>query len=1108
MNSLGLAWRGFKFYWKNHLGLLAGAFLASAILSGSMVVGDSVRASLRMAAEQRLGRLGFSMGGGDRWFTQTLAQTTGAAPAIVLRGAVSAGNGDKRANAVQILGVNDTFWSLSQSGNTMALASDEIGLNQALANKLGVQAGDTVIVRFEAPSAISRDAPLSGSTNEEITLRRKIAAIIEAEDFGNFNLAASQVAPDNVFVPLEELQTAVEKDGRVNALFAARSWDDAASLAAKLQENAGLDDYALQLKAAQGNQKAWEVITDRVFLDESIASKLLSQLPESHGVLTYLVNGLNSPKSENRTPYSMVTATTADEMGSLADDGAVVTQWLADDLNLTVGDEFTIRYFTVGLGRGLKEESATFKVGSVMDMTDPRVNQSWTPNFPGVSDVDNCRDWTPGIPVKLDAIRDKDETYWDEYRGTPKAFISLPVGQELWQNRFGNLTSVRFPDVGQNEDQLKTQIASHLKLTDIGLVPQDVSGAAFAAAKGSVDFGGLFIGLSLFLIAAALVFSSLLFLFTLERRVSQMGVLLAVGWTQKMVRRAVLGEAALVALMGSILGIFGGILYTKLALAGLNGIWADATVGLKLIYATTPTTLTVAFMASLIASAGTMWWSSRRMFKASARGLLTDTWRSEASAQNLDAKSRGQTWFVWIPWLLIIAAVALGFAGSQSTNPQAMAGMFFGAGFSLLAAGLMIIRSRFTTGKNHLATDMRQIALRNVNRRPGRSLSVIGMMAGGIFLVIAVNAFRLGTDSDVTKRTSGTGGFALMGESSLPVYEDLNGETAWDEFALDEKVMQLAQVVPFRVRQGDDASCLNLNRAQTPMLTAVDPAPLVERGAFSFAKGSWQDIASQSPENCLGHSRTAAMVEKPIPAIADQATALWGLGKGVGDTLDYTDSNGQIFQVQLVALLSGSVLQGKIIINEADYLKKYPDAAGYQFFLLDVKGDTATFNDNMDKVRSQLTRQLEQRGLALEKTSDRLAAFNAVQNTYIGIFTVLGGLGVVLGTAGLGVLAMRNVLERRSEFGLMQALGFRSGALHSMVFTEHAALMVAGLLLGLLSAGLAVWPNLSQASSDIALPLVFIAVISLAILAVGLFSCWLASRLALRGKLLDSLRRE
>ena len=158
-------------------------------------------------------------------------------------------------------------------------------------------------------------------------------------------------------------------------------------------------------------------------------------------------------------------------------------------------------------------------------------------------------------------------------------------------------------------------------------------------------------------------------------------------------------------------------------------------------------------------------------------------------------------------------------------------------------------------------------------------------------------------------------------------------------------------------------------------------------------------------------------------------------------------------------------------------------------------------------ISNELTRSsCEARGLALETTSDRLARFSAVQNTYIGIFTILGGLGVLLGTAGLGVLAARNILERRGEFGLMLALGFRPGALRNMVLSEHAALLIGGMILGLISAAIAVFPDVRQSGG--ALPLGFLGLLNLGILVFGLIVCWFAGVLALRGKIMEAVRRE
>jgi len=1063
-----------RHYWRGHLGLLFGTFLAATILTGSLLVGDSVRASLQRVAALRLGKVEAGVLGGDHWFTEALARKSNAAPVIIATGAASAANGKVRVNGAQVLGVDTSFWKLSTSSKNIAFDKTAVVINEPLARKLGVKAGDTILVRLERPSAISRDAPLSGSTNQDVSLRRTVAAVVSAEDFGAFQLTASQVPPDSVFVNLADLQNQLEMDGRVNALL--HPFFNV--LRAHLEEHRTLEDFALRLKRIEGVKKEWEISTSRVFLDRSLAEKLI-EFKGAHGVLTYLVNGITS--KQGGTPYSMVTAT-----GQGKDDEITITQWLADDQKLTVGDELEVKYFVVGLGRDLKQQSAKFKVAAILPMDNPQVTKAWTPDFPGVSDVDNCRDWEPGIPMDMKAIRDKDEEYWDEYKGTPKGFITLAAGQKIWANRFGNLTAIRLPDEGQTPEAKANALGLRLQLADIGLVPRDFKHEAGSAAKGSVDFGGLFIGLSMFLIAAALVFAALLFLFTLERRASQIGLLLAVGWTRGMVRRAWLLEAGVIAVAGVLLGVLGGMFYTQTALHGLSAIWTGATQGLPLVFSASFGTIFNAALATLVVVLLTLAWASRKLFKVQARDLLAGSWSDDLAPTQ---KKRG----LKLPRILAGVALALLAGGFGVKNPEAVAGMFFGSGMLMLIVGLLLLRNWMRHDSGTLARSLWQIGSRNISRRPFRSLAVIGMMAGGIFLVVAVNAFRMSA-GDPTVRNSGTGGFALIGESSLPVYEDLNVKAGWDAFGLDEKLMPQARVVPFRVRDGDDASCLNLNRAQKPVLVAADPAKLA--GTFAFASGAWDDVGQ--PSRLPAASETLAL--QAVPAIADQATAMWGLGKGVGDTLDYQDSAGHTFQVKIVGLLAGSVLQGKMIISEKDFLSKYPDTAGYRFFLIDAKPEQAA------EVSAHLTRQLEQRGLALEPTRQRLELFLSVQNTYIGIFTVLGGLGVLLGTAGIGVLIARHVLERRGELGLMQALGFRAGALRRMILGEHSVLLVLGVILGVITASLAVLPQLIERGGS--LPVGFLVELIVAVLGFGLGVCAIAVGTAVRGSLTDSIRRE
>jgi ABC-type antimicrobial peptide transport system permease subunit len=158
----------------------------------------------------------------------------------------------------------------------------------------------------------------------------------------------------------------------------------------------------------------------------------------------------------------------------------------------------------------------------------------------------------------------------------------------------------------------------------------------------------------------------------------------------------------------------------------------------------------------------------------------------------------------------------------------------------------------------------------------------------------------------------------------------------------------------------------------------------------------------------------------------------------------------------------------------------------------------------MDRVASDLGRALADVGLELMPTTRRLAQFNAVQNTYLGTFQVLGGLGLILGSVGLGVVLLRNVLERRGELALLLAVGYRPSGVRWMVLSEHGSLLLAGLVVGLAAAAVAVVPSIRSAE----LPYASLGLTLGAVLVSGVFWTWAASRWSLRAELLPALRRE
>jgi len=1061
------------------LGTLLGVTVAGAILVGALAIGDCVRESLRGLALARIGQATFALASTDRFFRSALASDFQPAAAVLqLPGTAATPDEKARANHVQILGVDEHFWTLAEKPVSQQIPPGSVVLNSALAQQLHVKAGETIVLHVQKPSLLSQEAPISPREDVSTGMRLTVSAVVTDAEFGRFGLQANLASPLNAFLPISWLQEKVDQPGRANLLLTGGEKTE-------LKQHWTLADAGLEWSNVPGRA---ELRSGRVFIDPAIVEAAGSG---TELVLTYFVNELRD--GQRTTPYSMVTAAGPPLVPSdMSDNEIVVSPWLAEDLQAKAGDELQLKYFVLGSGHRLEEKSDTFRIRAVAPADGPTADRTLMPDFPGIAKAEKTENWDAGFAIDMKRIRPKDEQYWKDYRGTPKAFVTLAAGRRMWGNRFGDVTAIRFP-ANVSRAAVEKEMLSKLDPASLGLTFMPVREQALAASSQSEDFGGLFIGFSFFLVVAALILLALLFHFGLERRATEVGLLLAVGWRPKQVRRLLLLEGAIIAVVGSVLGVAGGILYARGILWGLTTLWRAAVAESPLQFHVTAQTLAVGGLSGILVSTLVIWLAVRGQAKRPARELLEQG--SELERAVASGKRRRRSWADWIAVASGAGAVAV-VSVPLSTHNTSDVESFFGAGSLLLICGAAAVAVWFRNVAARTVSPpltLFGLGVRGATRQRKRSLAIVALLASGAFLIAAVQANKLDASRDSRRRSSGTGGFAFLGESALPIVQDLNTKAGREFFGLEENSLKDVTVVSLRVHDGDDASCLNLNRAQTPRLLGINPEELFDRSAFTFT-----EITTNAPQGPRWLSLEAGGDE--IPAVGDAATITWALHKKIGDTVNYTDDHGRPFKVRLVGAVANSILQGSLIVAESEFVKKFPGEAGYRMFLVDASPRDAA------AVSGTLTRGLRDRGLELIPAAERLNAFNAVQNTYLDTFQVLGGLGLLLGSVGLGVVVLRNVLERRGELALMAAVGFKPRTLRQLVVTEHAVLQALGLGLGMAAAALALLPVLLSPSAPISY--VWLGATLGLVLLSGLFWTWAAARLALRGELLPALRNE
>jgi hypothetical protein len=480
---------------------------------------------------------------------------------------------------------------------------------------------------------------------------------------------------------------------------------------------------------------------------------------------------------------------------------------------------------------------------------------------------------------------------------------------------------------------------------------------------------------------------------------------------------------------------------------------------------------------------------------------------------------------VWVViGVSVVAGVGLLIGGRAVDNPDYRAMTFFGGGAMLLvtaltAVGVWMRRTRRVEVNGRGLPALARLGARNAARNPGRSLLTAGLLASAAFLLVAVESFRRQPGVEFGDRHGGSGGFNLIAETDVPVYQppdqkagradlELRLESAFGSDTDPRYTAAAAaldvlkpdadgspNIVPFRLRAGDDASCLNLYQATRPRVLGV-PDSLIARGGFKFyASEATTPDEKANPWRLLKRE----LPDGAVPVIVENNTAVWMLKSGVGGEITVPDDAGKPVTCRIVATLADSPFQSEVLTSDAAFTRLYPGETGYRVFLIH------TPPEKEQAVTDALGLALRANGIVITPTRDRVATYQAVIGAYLSTFQLLGGLGLLLGVLGIAVVLLRGVWERVGELALLRAVGYRPRALQVLVLAENALLLVVGLGIGVLAALASVAPHVADGA---AVPWLRLAAMLGAVLVVGLAVASAATEGILRVPVIPALRRE
>ena len=408
MTSLRLILASLLHHWRMNLAVAAGTAVGAAVLTGALLIGDSMQGSLRHLTLDRLGRID-DVWVTDQFFREELAGESGkeAAPAILLRASLERADSDPaiRANAIELIGCDERFWRLGTGGPVGLPGRSEIVLNRPLAHQLGVTTGDDVLLYLPRPGPIPAESPL-GQKEAVRTLRLRVSQVIPAEGLGRFGLQPSQRLPRNAYISLRSLQEDLDEPGRVNAILAVGGG----------QWRPRLSDCGINVRKTP--QGYIDLSPERMILTRAAEKAILERLPKAdvQPALTYLANTISCGKRS--LPYSTITAIDfvsepplgpfigqdGNPVAPLADNQIALNTWAADDLGAKLGDTIRVVYFEPESTHGvIRERVAEFRLAAVLPLAGAANDRAMTPSVRGMTDKLSMSNWDPALPVRCSA---------------------------------------------------------------------------------------------------------------------------------------------------------------------------------------------------------------------------------------------------------------------------------------------------------------------------------------------------------------------------------------------------------------------------------------------------------------------------------------------------------------------------------------------------------------------------------------------------------------------------------------------------------------------------------------------------------------------------------
>lgn len=599
------------------------------------------------------------------------------------------------------------------------------------------------------------------------------------------------------------------------------------------------------------------------------------------------------------------------------------------------------------------------------------------------------------------------------------------------------------------------------------------------ARKGADQLTSFFGILGTFTVIAGVMLVVNIFVMLAEERKKEMGISRALGMRRSALVQAFVYEGLVYALASSSLGSAAGLLVAGLVTSGIRLLFSSGTGGFLLV--AHPDSLLLGFAVGFLITLATIvavsWRISHLNIVRAIRDIpepaMTRTPRLEIAlavlllafgglAAAMAFPQRSEALAVLGPCVVSLGIATLLRRRLSSRAVFTATGVFLlfwglkpwrlyrleNADFTLfIVIGLLIVLGGILVVVANAPALLRLLlALTRSRRRlpvvkaavsypmnkAFRTGTTMGMIALIIFTMTVVAGFQAMFSSTVdTFVERETGGYPLAGTSAFPV-----SPAAFD-----------AAFAPIRARfDRYDALPRQLAPVQALPNGAVHSYPVlgVTAGFAANTSLSFKELdAAYTP---AGAWRAVAADDRL--AIFD-GTAIpneFGFNGGrfafhVGQRLRVENATGGDHEVTVIGILHAVFTSG-LFVKESFVVRDLRAPGAFQFYFHPRDGEDPFL------ARRALEREFLPYVLSVTVLEQTVHKATEVTLNFITLLQAFLGLGLIVGIAGLGVITMRNVVERRGEMGALRALGFRRSMILEAFLLEISVVSVLGILIG------------------------------------------------------------